>query len=93
MLERGFGTGLLPTVGLRDLLWQLEPFARKFRIEAEAFSRLKREIRSFSCERTALASRASDERLYLLRDESALKQHNEVRLFEVGVDGTGLLGI
>lgn len=33
MLEKkGCGAGLLPAVGLYDLLWQLESFARKFGI-------------------------------------------------------------
>ena len=57
MLEKAYGAGLLPAVGLYDLLWQLELLAQKFGIEGKgAFSRLKREIRSFASERTALAN-------------------------------------
>lgn len=88
MLEKGYGTRLLPAVGLYDLLWQLESLAQKFGIEGKgAFSRLKREIRSFSSERTALANGVNGERFYLLQDESALKQHDETHLFKVGIDG------
>lgn len=91
MLEKAYGAGLLPAVGLYDLLWQLESLARKFGIEGKgAFSRLKREIRSFSSERTALANGVNGERFYLLQDESALKQHDETHLFEVGIDGDRL---
>lgn len=91
MLEKTYGTGLLPTVGLYDLLWQLESLAQKFGIEGKgAFSRLKREIRSFSSERTALANGVNGERFYLLQDESALKQHDETHLFKVGIDGDKL---
>lgn len=32
MLEKAYGAGLLPAVGLYDLLWQLELLARKFGI-------------------------------------------------------------
>lgn len=91
MLEKVYGAGLLPAVGLYDLLWQLELLARKFGIESKgAFSGLKREIRLFSSERTALANGANGERFYLLQDESALKQHDETHLFEVGIDGDRL---
>lgn len=93
MLERGYGTGLLPAVGLYDLLWQLESLAQKFGIEGKgAFSRLKREIRTFLSERSALANGANGERFYLLQDESALKQYDETHLFKVGVDGDKLAG-
>lgn len=70
MLEKkGCGAGLLPAVGLYDLLWQLESFARKFGIEGKGtFSRLKRGIRSFASERTALANGVNGERFYLLQD-------------------------
>lgn len=68
MLEKVYGAGLLPAVGLYDLLWQLELLARKFGIESKgAFSRLKKEIRSFSSERTALANGVNGERFYLRR--------------------------
>ncbi len=88
MLEKVYGAGLLPAVGLYDLLWQLELLARKFGIESKgAFSRLKREIRSFSSERTALANGLNGERFYLLQDEPALRQHDETHLFKVGIDG------
>ena len=91
MLEKVYGAGLLPAVGLYDLLWQLELLARKFGIESKgAFSGLKREIRLFSSERTALANGVNGERFYLLQDESALKQHDETHLFEVGIDGDRL---
>lgn len=88
MLEKAYGAELLPAVGLYDLLWQLESLAQKFGIEGKkrAFSRLKREIRSFSSERTALANGMNGERFYLLQDESALRQHNETHLFKVGID-------
>ena len=67
MFEQAYGAGLLPTVGLYDLLRQLESLAHKFGIEGKgAFSRLKREIRSFSSERTALANGVNGERFYLL---------------------------
>lgn len=33
MLEKAYGVGLLPAVGLYDLLWQLESLAQKFGIE------------------------------------------------------------
>lgn len=91
MLEKAYGAGLLPVVGLYDLLWQLESLAQKLGIEGKgAFSRLKREIRSFSSERTALANGVNGERFYLLQDESALKQHDETHLFKVGIDGDRL---
>ena len=87
MLEKVYGAELLPAVGLYDLLWQLESLAQKFGIEGKgAFPRLKREIRSFSSERTALANGVNGERFYLLQDESALKQHDETHLFKVGID-------
>lgn len=35
MLEKGCGAGLLPAVGLYDLLWQLESLAQKFGIEGK----------------------------------------------------------
>ena len=93
MLERAYGTGLLPAVGMYDLLWQLESLAQKFGIEDKgAFLRLKREIRSFSSERTALANGVNGERFYLLQDESALRQHDEMHLFKVGIDGDKLAG-
>ena len=68
MLEKKmYGVGLLSAVGLYDLLRQLESLAHKFGIEGKgAFSRLKREIRSFSSERTALANGVNGERFYLL---------------------------
>lgn len=93
MLEKEYGAELLPAVGLYDLLWQLESLAQKFGIECEgAFPRLKREIRSFSSERTALANGVNGERFYLLQDESALRQHDETHLFKVGIDGDKLAG-
>lgn len=93
MLEKAYGAELLPAVRLYDQLWQLESLVQKFGIEGKgAFSRPKREIRSFSSERTALANGVNGERFYLLQDESALRQHGETHLFEVGIDGTGLLG-
>ena len=93
MLEKAYGAELLPAVGLYDLLWQLESLAQKFGIEGKgAFSRLKREIRSFSSERTALTNGVNGERFYLLQDQSALKQHDETHLFKVGIDGNKLAG-
>ena len=93
MLEKVYRAELLPAVGLYDLLWQLESLAQKFGIEGKgAFSRLKREIRSFSSERTALANGVNGERFYLLQDQSALKQHDETHLFKVGIDGNKLAG-
>lgn len=93
MLEKAYGAELLPAVGLYDLLWQLESPAWKFGIERKgAFPRLKREIRSFSSERTALANGVNGERFNLLQDESALKQHDETHLFKVGIDGDMLAG-
>lgn len=93
MLEKAYGAGLLPAVGLYDLLWQLESLAQKFGIESKgAFSRLNREIRSFSSERTVLANGVNGERFYLLQDESALRQHDETHLFKVGIDGDKLAG-
>ena len=35
MLEKAYGAELLPTVGLYDLLWQLESLAQKFGIEGK----------------------------------------------------------
>ena len=93
MLEKVYGTEILPAVGLYDLLWQLESLAQKFGIGGKgAFSRLKREIRSFSSERTALANGVNGERFYMLQDESALRQHDETHLFKVGIDGGKLAG-
>lgn len=93
MFEKVCGAGLLPAVGLYDLLWQLESLAQKFGIEGKGtFSRLKREIRSFASERTALANGVNGERFYLLQDESALRQHDETHLFRVGIDGDKLAG-
>lgn len=93
MLEKVYGAELPPAVGLYDLLWQLESLAQKFGIEGKgAFSRLKREIRSFSSERTALANGVNGERFYLLQDELALRQHDETHLFKVGIDGNKLAG-
>lgn len=67
VLEKAYGAGLLPAVGLYDLLRQLELLAHKFGIEGKgAFSRLKGEIRSFSSERTVLANGVNGERFYLL---------------------------
>lgn len=43
-------------------------------------------------ERTDLANGVNGERLYLLQDESALKQHDETHLFKVGIDGSKLAG-
>lgn len=78
-------------MGLYDLVWQLELLAQKFGIEGKgAFSRLKKEMRSFSSERTALADGVNGERFYLLQDESALRQHDETHLFKVGIDGNKL---
>lgn len=93
MLEKVYGTEILPAVGLYDLLWQLESLAQKIGIGGKgAFSRLKKEIRSFSSERTALANGVNGERFYLLQDESALRQHDETHLFKVGIDGGKLAG-
>ena len=72
---------------------RLESLAQKFGIGGKgAFSRLKKEIRSFSSERTALANGVNGERFYLLQDESALRQHDETHLFKVGIDGGKLAG-
>lgn len=91
ILKKAYGAELLPAVGLYDLLWQIESLAQKFGIDGKgAFSRLKREIRSFSSERTTLANGVNGERFYLLQDESALKQHDETHLFKVGIDGDRL---
>lgn len=91
MLKKAYGAELLPAVGLYDLLWQIESLAQKFGIDGKgAFSRLKREIRSFSSERTVLANGVNGERFYLLQDESALKRHDETHLFKVGIDGDRL---
>ena len=35
MLEKAYGAGLLPAVGLYDLLWQLESLAQKFGIDGD----------------------------------------------------------
>ncbi len=35
MLEKAYGAGLLPAVGLYDLFWQLESLAQKFGIEGK----------------------------------------------------------
>lgn len=35
ILEKAYGAGLLPAVGLYDLLWQLELLAQKFGIEGK----------------------------------------------------------
>lgn len=68
MLEKAYGAELLPAVGLHDLLWQLESLAQKFGIGCKgAFPRLKREIRSFSSERTALANGVNGERFSCYR--------------------------
>ena len=91
MLEKAYGAELLPAVGLYNPLWQLDSLAQKLGIESKGvFSRLKREIRSFSSERTALVNGANGERFYLLQDESALRQHDETHLFKVGIDGDKL---
>ena len=93
MLEKAYGVELLPAAGLYDLLWQLESLAQKFGIGGKgAISRLKKEIRSFSSERIALANGVNGERFYLLQDESALRQHDETHLFKVGIDGDKLAG-
>ena len=39
MLEKAYGAGLLPAVGLYDLLWQLESLAQRFGIEGNGPSR------------------------------------------------------
>ena len=88
MLEKAYGAELLPAVGLYDLLCQLESLAQKFGIEGKgAFSRLKREIRSFSSERTALANGVNGKRFYLMQDSQALRRHDETHIFQVGFDG------
>ena len=93
MLEKAYGAGLLPAAGLYDLLWQLESLAQKFGIEGKgAFSRLKREIRSFSSERTALANGVNGKRFYLMQDSQALRRHDETHIFQVGFDGEALVG-
>lgn len=93
MLEKAYGAELLPAVGLYDLLWQFESLAQKFGIEGKgAFSRLKREIRSFSSERTALANGVNGKRLYLMQDSQALRRHDETHIFQVGFDGEALVG-
>lgn len=38
MLEKAYGAGLLPAVGLYDLLWQFESLAQKFGIEGKGAS-------------------------------------------------------
>lgn len=93
MLEKAYGAGLLPAVGLYDLLWQLESLAQKFGIEGKgAFSRLKRRIRSFSSERAALANEVNGKRFYLMQDSQALRRHDETHIFQVGFDGEALVG-
>lgn len=93
MLEKAYGAELLPAVGLYDLLGSLSRSRRSSESRARgAFSRLKREIRSFSSERTALANGVNGERFYLLQDESALRQHDETYLFKVGINGGKLAG-
>lgn len=93
MLEKAYGAGILPAVGLYDLLWQLESLAQKFGIEGKgAFSRLKREIRSFSSERAALANGVNGKRFYLMQDSQALRRHDETHIFRVGFDGEALVG-
>ena len=93
MLEKAYGAELLPAVGLYDLLWQLESLAQKFGIEGKgAFSRLKREIRSFSSERTALANGVNGKRFYLMQDSQALRRHDETHIFQVGFNGEALVG-
>jgi len=93
MLEKAYGAELLPAVGLYDLLWQLESLAQKFGIERKgAFPRLKREIRSFSSERTARANGVNGKRFYLMQDSQALRRHDETRIFQVGFDGEALVG-
>lgn len=90
MLEKAYGAELLPAVGLYDLLWQLESLAQKFGIERKgAFPRFKREIRSFSSERTALANGVNGKRFYLMQDSQALRWHDETHIFQVGFDGGG----
>lgn len=92
ILEKAYGAGLPPAVKLYDLLWELESIAQKFGIEDKGvFSRLKKEICSFSSERTALANGVNGERFYLMQDESALKQHDETHLFKIRFDGDGLV--
>ena len=93
MLEKAYGAELLPAVGLYDLLWQLESLAQKFGIEGKgAFSRLKRQIRSFPSERTALANGVNGKRFYLMQDSQALRRHDETHIFKVGFDGEALVG-
>lgn len=93
MLEKAYGAGLLPAVGLYDLLWQLESLAQKFGIEGKgAFSRLKRQIRSFSSERTVLANGVNGKMFYLMQDSQALRRHDETHIFQVGFDGEALVG-
>lgn len=92
-LEKAYGAELLPAVGLYDLLWQLESLAQKFGIERKgAFPRLKRGIRSFSSERTALANGVNGKRFYLMQDSQALRRHDETHIFQVGFDGGTLVG-
>ena len=93
MLEKVYGAELLPAVGLYDLLWQLESLAQKFGIEGKgAFSRLKRQIRSFSSERTVLANGVNGKMFYLMQDSQALRRHDETHIFQVGFDGEALVG-
>lgn len=93
MLEKACGAELLPAVGLYDLLWQLESLSQKFGIERKgAFPRLKREIRSFSSERTARANGVNGKRFYLMQDSQVLRRHDETHIFQVGFDGEALVG-
>lgn len=87
MLEKAYGAGILPAVGLYDLLWQLESLAQKFGIEGRGLLEaqegdpvvLEREDRPYE--------RVNGEWFYLLQDKSALRKHDETHLFKVGIDG------
>ena len=87
MLEKAYGAGLLPAVGLYDLLWQLESLAQKFGIEGKGGLLKAQEGDSVVF---ALANGVNGERFYLLQNQSALKQHDETHLFKVGIDGNKL---
>lgn len=88
MLEKAYGVELCTTCS-----GSLSRSHRSSESRARGpFSRLKREIRSFASERTALANGVNGERFYLLQDESALRQHDETHLFRVGIDGDKLAG-
>ena len=93
MLEKAYGAELLPAVGLYDLLWQLESLAQKFGIEGKgAFPRLKREIRSFSSERTALANGVNGERFFCFRmnrRSGSMMRRTSSRLESTGTDSLG----